>query len=107
MGISDILNDKLDLRHKKKDAVLNILETEGYDVVDDDNEYKYLIRLPMDSVTQENVERIIKEKKEKIQALETLRSTSEIMMWNNELEQLDEQLTKARTSKKKMRVKNK
>ena len=37
------------------------LKDRNYLVVDEDVDYKYLVRLPMDSVTEENVEKKIKE----------------------------------------------
>ena len=55
--ITDILNDKIILKRKKKEEVINMLNHAKYDCIDDDNEFKYLTKLPMDSVTEENVEK--------------------------------------------------
>ena len=87
--ISDILNDKLDLRRKKKEVVVALLKSEGYATIDEDDDFTYLVRLPMDSVTQENVTKLMENKKAKLGELESLKATSEQEMWLNELSALD------------------
>ena len=67
---------------------MNITHVKNYDMIDEDGDFKYLVRLPMDSVTEENVERIIKEKERKISELETLKGTTEPQLWLNELDSL-------------------
>jgi len=98
--ISEVLDDKIDLRRKKKDVVTKMLSNAGYDTVDDDTDYKYLIRLPMDSVTEENAERIIKERDDKLAELNVLKNKSEKDIWLYELQQLQEEYT----SYKKLRT---
>ena len=53
-----------------------------------DGDFKYLIKMPMDSVTEENVERIIKEKRDAESELETLQKTSLETLWLTELDTL-------------------
>ena len=86
--ITAILEDTLDLRRKKTAVVSALLKEQKYDIIDEDTDFKYLVRLPMDSVTEENVERIIKEKERKISELETLKGTTEPQLWLNELDVL-------------------
>jgi hypothetical protein len=50
-----------------------------------DGDYKYLIKMPMDSVTKENVEAILKEKADTEMELDVLRGTSCETMWMQEL----------------------
>lgn len=88
--ISEVLDDTLDLRRKKKDVVCAILAKSGYDVIDEDEDFKYLVRLPMDSVTEENVERIMKEKESKLAELKKLKATTEQQMWLQEIGTLRE-----------------
>jgi DNA topoisomerase-2 len=83
--ISELLEDTLDLRKKKTAEVSAILKTRNYEVVDEDADYKYLVRLPMDSVTEENVTKIMQERDRKNAELETLKQTTETQLWLNEL----------------------
>jgi len=77
------LNDTIDLRRKTNEAVAALLESRGFDKIDGD--YKYLTKMPMDSVTKENVEAILKEKADTEEALEILKATSCEEMWMREL----------------------
>ena len=83
--ISELLEDTLDLRKKKTAEVSAILKARDYRVVDEDTDYKYLVRLPMDSVTEENVAKIMQERDRKNAELETLKKTTETQLWLNEL----------------------
>ena len=93
--IQENLDGTIDLRKKNKEQVVEMLQTKGYDTMSDgkDNEtsYKYLIKMPMDSVTEENVEKLNKEHGGKASELEIVKSTSINKMWLDELEILKEQ----------------
>jgi DNA topoisomerase-2 len=89
--IQENLNGTIDLRKKKKEQVNEMLESKGYDVIDDDVNYHYLTKMPMDSVTEENVDRLNKEHDNKAVELERVKSTTINKMWLNELDILKEQ----------------
>ena len=89
--IKENLEGTIDLRKKKKEQVLEMLESKGYDIIDDDSDYKYLTKMPMDSVTEENVEKLLTEKGNKEQELATIKGTTINKMWNSELDNLLEQ----------------
>jgi DNA topoisomerase-2 len=89
--IKENLEGTIDLRKKKKEQVLEMLESKGYDIIDDDSDYKYLTKMPMDSVTEENVEKLLTEKGNKETELATIKGTSINKMWNTELDNLLEQ----------------
>jgi DNA topoisomerase-2 len=89
--IKENLDGTIDLRKKKKEQVLEMLESKGYDIIDDDSDYKYLTKMPMDSVTEENVEKLLTEKGNKEQELNVIKGTSINKMWNLELDNLSEQ----------------
>jgi hypothetical protein len=61
-----------------------MLKDKGYDTID--SEYKYLTRMPMDSVTEENVDKLNKEHENKKAELESVKNTTKYQMWLNELE---------------------
>ena len=87
--IQEILNDSIDLRKKKKNEIIAMLEAKGYDAIDDDNEFKYLVKMPMDSVSEENVSKMLNEHKCKQDELECIKSTTIQEMWLSELEILE------------------
>ena len=83
--IKEVLEGTVDLRRKKKEEVSKMLSDKGYNVIDEDGEYKYLTRLPMDSVSEENIEKLEKEHQSKISELEEVKTTSIQQMWLKEL----------------------
>ena len=87
--IQEILNETIDLRKKSKDNILKMLEDKGYDIIDDDNEYKYLLKMTMDSVSEENVEKIKKDFEDKQNKFTELQNITPETMWLNELEILE------------------
>jgi DNA topoisomerase-2 len=80
------LDGSVDLRKKKADVVTELLTSKGFALIDCD--FKYLIKMPMDSVTEENVERILKEKGDAEAELKLLQATSLETMWLTELDEL-------------------
>ena len=86
--IKEILDDVIDLKRKKKEEVQTMLKTANYDMVDSDEEYKYLTRMHMDSVTEENVQKIMNERDNKMDELTLLSNKIEEIMWKEELEDL-------------------
>jgi DNA topoisomerase-2 len=81
------LIDKIDLRRKTADAVHAMLAKHSFDMVDGD--YKYLVKMPMDSVTNENVDKLKKERDDTMKELEALKQTTLEQMWMRELETLE------------------
>jgi DNA topoisomerase-2 len=86
--IKEILNDTIDLRKKKKDEVVQLLIGKKYDMIDGDQDFKYLVKMSMDSVTEENVERLNNDYKKKQDELEKITNTSIQDMWLQELNKL-------------------
>jgi DNA topoisomerase-2 len=84
--IQETLSSKIDLRRKKSIEVTEMLETMQFDMIDGD--YKYLVKMPMDSVTDENVSSILKERTDTENELNILRKTSLESMWKSELKTL-------------------
>ena len=87
--VQELLDDTIDLRKKKKDEVCLMLKTKGYAVIDEDEEYKYLVKMTMDSVTSENVEKLLKEVEDKQTELHIVKSTTIQQMWIQELTDLE------------------
>lgn len=89
--IKENLDGSIDLRKKKKDEVIQLLSNKGYDTMDEDDEYKYLVKMPMDSVTEENVEKLNKTHAGKFEELQHVKNTTINEMWLNELNKLSEE----------------
>ena len=97
--INDILTDTIDLRKKKLEDVNSILKEMGYSTnIETDQEidetshsYKYLTKMPMDMVTEENVEKLLKERDLKKNKAQILESTKESTIWLGELEDFKNQ----------------
>ena len=65
-----------------------MLLNKGYAIVDEDGEYKYLTKMPMDSVTEENADKLFREYSVKCVELETIRNKTIMDMWSGELDVL-------------------
>ena len=100
--IKENLDGTIDLRFKKKDQVVEMLGSKSYDVIDDDEDYKYLTKMPMDSVTEENVAKLEKERGTKELELQKVKTTSVQEMWTYELDDLAQEFTKFKEEKERM-----
>jgi DNA topoisomerase-2 len=89
--IQETLKGTVDLRRKKAEEVTALLT--GMNFAQLDGDFKYLIKMPMDSVTEENVANIMKEKTDTESELEALKAKTLEKMWLDELEQLEKQYT--------------
>ncbi len=85
--IQETLAGTVDLRKKNAAQVVELLTARKFEPLDGD--YKYLVKMPMDSVTQENVDAIMKENAQCAMELEILRKTSLEQMWSQELTQFE------------------
>ena len=84
--IQELLNGTIDLRKKKKQEIIDILQDKEYDTIDDDEEFKYLVRMPMDSVSEENVDKLLNDHHSKQDELDRIKATTIQQMWLSELE---------------------
>lgn len=86
--ILENLAGTIDLRKKRSEEVIQLLRTKNYTEISDNEgntSYHYLIKMPMDSVTQENVEKMKKELQEKENLLSEIQQTPITQMWLKEL----------------------
>jgi DNA topoisomerase-2 len=81
--ITETLAGTLDMRNKKKEFVFDLLESKGY--MKEEGVFDYLIKMPMDSVTEENVNNLLKRKTETEADLEEIRITTSNQRWIHEL----------------------
>jgi DNA topoisomerase-2 len=89
--IQETLKGTVDLRRKKADQVTELLT--GLNFAQLDGDFKYLIKMPMDSVTEENVANIMKDKTDTEAELAALKAKTLEKMWLDELDELEKQYT--------------
>lgn len=95
--IVETLEGVVDLRRKTNDTVVALLEGRGFVRIDGD--YKYLTKMPMDSVTQENVDAILKEKTQTETDLKVLEATTCEQMWLKELAHFEQEYAKYKSNR--------
>jgi DNA topoisomerase-2 len=83
--IQMILADELDLRKKSKLEIDTMLESNNFERHTTSNDYNYLIKMPMDSVSSDNVERLLNEHASKKQELYNIETTTSSEIWLKEL----------------------
>ena len=74
--IKEQCDDVIDLRKKKKDVVIQLLKDRSYDILDGDEEYKYLREMRLSMVEEENYNKLMVEKDNKAKELEVLKNTT-------------------------------
>ena len=85
--IREVLDSTIDIRRMKKDDVYELLSKKDYKLID--GEYSYLIKLPMDSVTEEKIAEMEKKYESKKNELDEIVNTSIENMWIKELDNLN------------------
>jgi DNA topoisomerase-2 len=98
--IQYLLEDKIDLRRKKNKEVDDLLSSFGFLKLEDS--YSYLRKMQMDSVTEENAETIMKEKKNMEIELKNIIATSPMKMWQNDLENFEKKYQVYRVDREKL-----
>ena len=88
--ITEILEETIDLRRKKSSQIVELLTVKKYAIIDKDDSFKYLVKLPMDSVSEENAGRLLVDCKNKTGELEKLSNTPVKQIWLSELVSLRE-----------------
>ena len=92
--IQEILDDKLELRRQTKEAIYAKMVAHGYEHIDADVEFKYLLKMPMDSVTDENVKNLLAERDAKRAQHQGLQDTTIQALWTNDLDELEQEYKK-------------
>lgn len=100
--ILDVLSGIIDLRKKTNQQVQDLMEGNKYDRIDGD--FKYLIKMPMDSVTEENVANILKEKAETESELAILIQTTTSQMWLKELDLFEKEYDTYKKKREKIQM---
>lgn len=81
------LNGDIDLRRKNKTTINDLLKS--HHLQEKEGSYNYLIKMPMDSVSEESVSKLMNEFERKTHLLEEIKKTSIYDMWRQELDELE------------------
>jgi len=100
--ITELLEGTIDLRRMKKEAIREMMENKSYDWIDGDHDYKYLIKMSMDSVSDENVEKLQKEFLQKQKELADIMGTTPQSMWLQELQLLEQQYAEYKLGRERL-----
>ena len=84
--IQELLNDTIDLRRKKSAEINIMLEKKNYIKIDET--FNYLVKMSMDSVSEESVEELKRKFDFKQSQLKTLNETNINQLWLNDLTEL-------------------
>ena len=87
--IKEQCDEVIDLRKKKKSDVIELLKSRNYNVIDGDDEYKYLRTMTIDSLEEENIAKLMKDKEIKLEEYKKLNKTSIQELWLEDLEQFE------------------
>jgi DNA topoisomerase-2 len=92
--IQEVLDDKLELRRQTKEAIFAKMTAHGYEHIEGDTEFKYLLKMPMDSVSDENVRHLLSERDTKRTQHKGLTDTSIQALWIKDLDELEAEYKK-------------
>lgn len=96
--IQEVLDDKLELRRQTKEAIFAKMTEHGYEHIEGDTEFKYLLKMPMDSVTDENVRNLLAERDTKRAQHQGLTDTTIQALWTRDLDELEAEYRKWATA---------
>ena len=99
--IEEIINETIYIFKKKKDEVINILQTNKYPVFnpsadvlkencDADGNYNYLTSMPIHTFTQEKIDELKNQQEMKKAEVDNIHSKSEKQLWIDDLDLLEE-----------------
>jgi DNA topoisomerase-2 len=100
--IVGVLEGTIDLRRKSSKEVDDLLSTFGLTMLE--NSFSYLRKMHMDSVTEENVDKIMKDTKEMQEQLKLLVNTSLKQMWLNDLNNFEKKYTIYKLEREKLQT---
>jgi hypothetical protein len=99
--IQEVVANTIDLRKFNDDDETDAaLLLKKYDKVGD--KYDYLTRIPMHNINKGRVEKLLKERDEKIKELDILEKTSVETMWLGELDVLEKEYAKYKEMRKQL-----
>lgn len=78
-----IINDELQINKKSRDYIVK--ELKKYPEIQERDNYEYLLKLPISSLTKEQIEKLKEQQKENKKALDELSAKTNADIWNDDL----------------------
>jgi len=100
--IQGVLDGKIDLRRKTSKEVDDLLSNFKLTMLE--NSFSYLRKMQMDSVTEENVDKIMRDSRDMQEQLKVLINTSLKQMWLNDLDAFEKKYLVYKTQREKLQI---
>ena len=105
------LTGDIDLRRKTNEEVSQLLISHGLEKwsnsIEEEPSFDFLIKMPMNSVTNENANKILKEQNERQNELQRIRETSIENMWLHDLNKLENEYLVYKTKRERIQTSDK
>ena len=98
--IQEQLDDTLDLRRQKRETLIATLQSKGYAARD--GGYEYLLKMPMDCVTEEKVASLLVDRDSKQHEHDDLLETGSAKLWMRDLDVLEKTYTDITTHRSRV-----
>jgi DNA topoisomerase-2 len=95
--IDEIINDTIIFKNKSKIQIIDELNRKKYDIINDDVEFKYLIKMPIDVLTSDNIIKLKNNCTQKQIDYDIILNTSIFKMWNTDLSAFETEYVKYRS----------
>jgi len=102
--IGELLEGTIDLRRMKKEQIKEMMNLKKYDILDEDTDFKYLIKMSMDSVSEEYVAKLQQDYVTKQQELADILKKTPEKMWFEELIVLEKEYSDYKMSRERLLV---
>jgi DNA topoisomerase-2 len=98
--IMEFIEGKIIISNRSKKNLIEQLVDGKYPMVNDDNEFGYLIKMPIYNLTKERIDELQKDRDTKTEMFNKLEKTSETKLWTRELDSLKKEYLKFLEMKK-------
>ena len=96
----EFIEGKIIISNRSKKNLIEQLVDGKYPMVNDDNEFGYLIKMPIYNLTKERIDELQKDRDTKTEMFNNLEKTSETKLWSRELDSLKKEYLKFLEMKK-------
>ena len=92
--LTEVMNEKLIIQDVDESDIVNTLKKTGYFLVDNDEEFKYLLNMQIRSFSKQKLEDLKKNILKLEKELDIINNISEAQMWENDLKDFEKEYKK-------------